>query len=166
MKILSVHERRIDAPIEAVGALMDGLSGPDDRLWPRDHWPVMEFDAPLGKGAKGGHGPVRYTVSEHVPGQRLVFDFDNSGIAAGFRGTHRFEVFPEGDCAVLRHVIDAKSGLFTWLRWQIMIRPLHDACVQDAFDRAERETGGDPANPAQWSTWVKMLRWVIRRIDQ
>lgn len=162
MKVFSLHERTINAPMEAAGCLLDGLSGPDDKLWPRHGWPPMELDAPLGKGAKGGHGPVRYTVSEHVPGRSVVFDFDNSGIVAGFRGTHRFEVLPAGDSVIVRHIIDAESDLLTWLRWQIMIRPLHDALVQDALDLAERGTGGEPEKPAQWSTWVKLLRWVIR----
>ena len=163
MKIFSLHERTLVAEVDAVGALLDGLSGPEDRLWPGEHWPAMKFDAPLGKGAKGGHGPVRYTVRDYVRGRKVVFRFDNAGIAGGFRGTHWFEVVPGQDSVVLRHVVDAESGILTWLRWHVMIRPLHDALVEDAFDLAERETAGEPEKRAQWTAWVRLLRWMLRR---
>ena len=32
--IRNVHERVINAPIESLGALLDGLGQKDDRLWP------------------------------------------------------------------------------------------------------------------------------------
>ncbi len=161
MRVYNVHERQIDVPADRVGALLDGLSGPTDRLWPGDRWPAMEFDAPLGKGAKGGHGPVKYSVSEYEPGCRVVFAFDDSGIAAGFQGTHCFEVLPSGDSTVLRHVIDAECPFGQWLRWVVAIRPLHDALLEDALDRAQREFNVGPDKPAQWSAWVRFLRRMI-----
>jgi len=168
MRILNVHERRIGSSVGTVGMLLDSLAGPNDRLWPHENWPAMEFDSPLGKGARGGHGPVRYTVSDYVPRQRVEFLFDNRGIAAGFRGRHYFEVQPMGDCALLRHVIDAESGFGTWLHWALIIRPLHNALVEDAFDKVERQFAPNAAfeNKARWGRWVKFLRWMIRRRER
>ena len=36
--IRNVHERVINAPIESLGALLDGLGQKDDRLWPSQSW--------------------------------------------------------------------------------------------------------------------------------
>lgn len=162
MRVFNVHERRVDASMDRVGALLDGLSGPKDRLWPRDRWPAMELDAPLGTGAKGGHGPVKYSVLEYVPGHRVVFRFDEEGITAGFQGTHFFEILPSGDATLLRHVIEAECRFGQWLRWIAAIRPLHNALVEDAFDRAQTALNGSPRKPAQWSAWVRFLRWMIK----
>jgi hypothetical protein len=44
------------------------------------------------------------------------------------------------------------------LRWYTFVEPLHDALLEDAFDRAE----GTKRN--RWSRWVRVLRWfAIRR---
>jgi hypothetical protein len=68
--ICNVHQRSLAVPVAEAGFLIDGLAGPDDRLWPSDRWPAMRFDRPLGVGARGGHGPVRYAVGAYVPGRR------------------------------------------------------------------------------------------------
>ena len=36
MKILNLHERAFEAKPESAGALIDGLAGKEDRLWPKD----------------------------------------------------------------------------------------------------------------------------------
>ncbi len=71
MRIRNVHTRALDATAAEVGALLDGLAGPDDRLWPNGRWPAMRLDGPLEPGSRGGHGPVRYAVAERgEPGGR------------------------------------------------------------------------------------------------
>ena len=67
--IRNVHERVINAPIEPLGALLDGLGQKDDRLWPSQGWTPMVLDRPLALGADGGHGAIRYYVSEYEPGE-------------------------------------------------------------------------------------------------
>ena len=42
--IRNVHERVINAPIESLGALLDGLGQKDDRLWPSQSWTPMVLD--------------------------------------------------------------------------------------------------------------------------
>lgn len=164
MKIRNIHERRLAASTEAVGALIDGLARDDDRLWPHGDWPPMRFDRPLRAGAAGGHGPVRYRVIEHVPGQRVVFEFDTErGLTRGFQGQHQFEARDERGQTVLRHVIDADCTPAAWLRWLLVVRPLHDALLEDALDRAETALGSPPEEPARWSLWVRLLRHGAKR---
>jgi len=161
MRIRNVHERTMSGSTEAVAGLLDSLSGPNDRLWPGDRWPPMKLDAPLRVGAVGGHGPVRYRVSEYCPGLKVTFSFDNSGLAAGFDGQHYFEAVPVGEQVTLRHVLEAKCGLGTWLHWFAIIRPLHDALLEDALDRAERVLVPSSAASTRWSLWVRLLRLAI-----
>ena len=89
MKVKNIHERMISSPIQPVGELLDSLSAPGDRLWPYESWPPMRFDRPLGEGAKGGHGPIRYQVTRFEQGRRVRFEFT---APSGFDGFHEFEV--------------------------------------------------------------------------
>ena len=59
MKIFNRHDRIIPAKKDALGSILDSLSGPEDALWPRETWPPMVLDPGLKVGAAGGHGPVR-----------------------------------------------------------------------------------------------------------
>jgi hypothetical protein len=163
MKIYNVHERSYHANQEAVGALIDSLAGPRDALWPKDQWPPMAFDAPLGKGARGGHGPVRYAITEYVPGRRVTFTFDGSGLTAGLDGRHFFEVVPRNGHVVLRHVVDAECNAKTWLKWRAVIGPLHDALLEDALDGAELKLHGRVERPASWGLGVKILRRMAQK---
>ena len=158
MKFYSIHKRRFDASREAAGALLDGLASENDALWPGDRWPAQRFDRPLGAGAKGGHGPIRYEVAAYEPGRRVDYRFLPEGV--GLSGSHWFEVVPNGDGVVLRHVIDGSAGLLAWLRWQVVFRWLHDALVRDALDNAESKLTGRVERPARYNRWVRLLRRV------
>ncbi len=159
MKIINIHKRLLNASPDRVGRLIDSLASSNDLLWPIDRWPPMQFDRPLGMGAIGGHGPIRYTVESYQPGHDIRFRFTEP---KGFVGTHRFEVEPTADGkTLLRHVIDMQvSGwaLSTWL----VIRPLHDALLEDALDRAEIAVGKQVPQ-RQWSYLVRIVRWMMRR---
>jgi hypothetical protein len=63
---------------------------------------------------------------------------------------HFLEVQPEG------------SAKLTWL----MIRPMHDALLEDALDNAERWTGHEPHQPAKWSAYVQFLRLMHQLMFQ
>lgn len=158
MKIRNVHERQLNAPQELVGALLDTLSSKDDRLWPSDRWPPMRFNAPLGVGASGGHGPVHYAVSAYVPGRITEFQFDGTGLTAGLDGRHLFEVIPHRSFVTLRHTIDAACDIKTWLTWHFVIGPMHDALLEDALDGAERHLNPGSSQSSRWSLWVRFLR--------
>lgn len=47
------HVRKIQTAPDEVGALVDSLASDQDRLWPRNQWPAMRLDRPLGVGAEG-----------------------------------------------------------------------------------------------------------------
>lgn len=155
----NVHERVLAAPVDALAPLIDGLASADDRLWPHDRWPRMRMDRPLGPGARGGHGPIGYEVTSHEPGRRVVFRFTHP---RGFDGEHRFELEEEGPGrSRLRHVIDMRTrGAARWT-WPLAIRPLHDALLEDALDRAECFAGGKPPGRA-WPLRVRLLRRALR----
>lgn len=163
MRIWNVHERRLDAPPEKVGAILNTLSSRDDRLWPHDSWPPQQLDAPLGVGARGGHAFVRYAVSAFVPGRIVEYRFDGTGLTAKWDGRHLFEVIPRRSDVLLRHTIDAAADPRTWLTWFLMIRPMHNALLEDALDRAEKSLGIGPKKPARWGVWVKLVRRIAAR---
>lgn len=164
MKILNTHERVFQATPEEAAEVFDTLSRTDDKMWPWDRWPPMEFDAPLGRGARGGHGPVRYAVREYVPGKKVVFDFESTGASTGLNGCHYFELVPESYGVVVRHVVDAQCGLGTKLRWMLLVEPLHDALLEDCLDGVEAALNGKPVTRREWSARVRFLRWLIRKV--
>ncbi len=159
MAILNVHERILAASAADVGGLIDSLASADDKLWPHDRWVAMKLDQPLAAGASGGHGPVRYDVVDYEKGRFVRFRFT---APRGFVGCHRFEIKEFGDRTKLRHVIDMRTTGMARLTWPLVIRPLHNALIEDALDRAETAVGGSPAI-RHWSPWVRFLRGAIRR---
>jgi hypothetical protein len=163
MRVRNVHQRLLPGPLERVGALIDDLAGPGDRLWPGDRWPPMRLDRPLGVGADGGHGPIRYRVEAYEPGRRVAFRFTGM---AGLDGGHRLEAEPAGGGGVLlRHVAEGRMGGRMLVVWPLVIRHLHDALIEDLLDRAELAVTGRVASPNRWSPWVRLLRRRLRRRD-
>jgi Polyketide cyclase / dehydrase and lipid transport len=153
--VRNVHERWIAAPPERVAELIETLGSPGDRLWPHERWVAMKLDRGLEPGSRGGHGPVRYEVARHEPDRLLEFSFPRSG---GFRGVHRFELEPSGDGTTLRHVLEGTTHGRTRVLWPLVIRPLHDALVEDALDKAEREAAGRQLPLRALSPWARVLR--------
>ncbi|MCM6776580.1 SRPBCC family protein [Nocardia sp. CDC159] len=162
MGVVNIHERRLPGTEAAVGALIDSLASEDDRLWPVDRWTGPRFDRPLRVGAVGGHGPIRYWVEEYQPGHWIRFRFTGP---RGFEGFHEFTVHADGDHAVtLRHLIAMHVHGLTRLTWPLAIRWLHDACLEDLLDRAERQLTGSVRRPARWSPVVRGLRALTRML--
>ena len=160
MRVTNVHERELHTSLETAGALIDQLASENDLLWPVDAWPAMRFDRPLGVGADGGHGPIRYVVEAYEPGRNIRFRFTKP---VGFVGNHRFEMERLSEDRVkLRHVIEMKTVGSATYQWCIAIRSLHNALMEDALDRAELFAGGTPRD-RRWSLWVRFLRWKAKR---
>lgn len=158
--VLNIHERVIPANADAVGRMIDTLGSGGDMVWPSERWPPMKFDRPLEVGASGGHGPIRYRVESYEPGRSVRFRFLSP---EGFVGTHEFDVVDAGEGASkLRHVIEMRAIGVAALSWSLVIRPLHDALLEDALDKVEgafRDVG-----PARgWSHRVFFLRWLVRK---
>ncbi|MFI9236239.1 DUF2867 domain-containing protein [Streptomyces sp. NPDC053079] len=155
--IRNVHVRTVHAPAAAVGALLDRLSADDDPVFPVPAWPPMRFDRPLGVGATGGHGPIRYSVTAYEPGRRVRFDFTPSGT-----GFHEMTVEPLDDerCRV-SHVLEADMRGARLLRWHAVVRPLHDTVVEEMLDNFERAATGTLARPVRWSPRVRLLNRLL-----
>lgn len=160
MKVLNVHERQLEAGLDRVGALIDAVSSPQDRLWPKASWPNMQLDRPLGVGARGGHGPIRYVVEAYEPGRSLKCRFTSP---SGFDGFHLLECMasPTGG-TVLRHTLEMNTHGPAVVSWPLLFRPLHDALIEDGFSTAAVALG-EPARIQPWNTYVKVLRWLLNR---
>ncbi|HZG92519.1 MAG TPA: DUF2867 domain-containing protein [Pseudonocardia sp.] len=154
--VRNVHERRVPVPAAELAPLLDRLGGPEDRLWPSPQWEPMVLDGPVAVGAAGGHGPIRYRVTGYQPGRRVEFAFDPG---LGVHGWHAFSIEPDGGSgSILRHVAEGRMGWPMVLLWPAVVRWLHDALIEDLFDRAELVAGTGPARPARWTPWVRLLR--------
>jgi hypothetical protein len=144
--VTNVHERELPAPAAEVGQLLDRVGRPGDPLWPSPTWVPMRLDRPLGVGADGGHGPVRYHVTRYQPGRLIEFTFRAE---TGLLGTHTLEVEDRGPGrCLLRHRLVARPVGTMRLLWPAMVRPCHDAVLEHLLDNAERAVTGRVAHPA------------------
>ncbi|MGP4019432.1 SRPBCC family protein [Saccharopolyspora sp. 5N708] len=155
MAIRNTHVRHLPVDEGTAGALIDSLASSHDRLWPHDDWPPMEFDGPLGVGAAGGHGPIRYRVIAYAPGRWVRFGFTGP---RGFDGFHEYTVHREPDGTALHHLLSMHARGAARITWPLVWRHLHDAVLEDSLDRAERATTGTVRAAARWSWWVRTLR--------
>lgn len=119
----------------------------------------MAFDRPLGVGARGGHGPIRYFVEEHTPGRYIKFRFTGP---RGFDGFHSYECIQESDTVQLRHTLEMTPRGLAILTWPLVFHPLHDALLEDSLTTAEASLGL-PLHVQPWSFRVRVLRWLLSR---
>ncbi|MGW1378791.1 DUF2867 domain-containing protein [Streptomyces sp. NPDC002446] len=154
--VRDVHVRTVSAPAEAVGALLDRLGSDHDPLFPAPVWPPMRFDRPLGVGADGGHGFVRYRVTAYEPGRRIRFDF------TGEDGWHEITVRPLGpDRCRVEHVLQDQQALGQRLLWALAIGPLHRMVVEELLDNVERAATGRVSAPVRRSPRVRLLHRLL-----
>ncbi len=144
----NVHERTLPVPAAEVGRLLDRMGAADDPLWPVPAWVPMRFDRPLGVGADGGHGPVRYHVTGYQPGRRVELTFHPR---TGLTGTHTLEVEERGPHAcVLRHRLSARPAGRMRLLWPALVRVCHDTVLEHLLDNAERAVTGTVTHPVRY----------------
>lgn len=162
-RVRNVHHRALPIPVVEGEALLRSLASHEDRLWPGDRWWPQRFEGGLVPGAKGGHGPVRYKVESVAP-RSVVYRFPRRG---WFRGTHRFDLRgrPDGGCE-LTHTLDGTLHGRGLLLWPLVVRPLHDALVEDVLDRAAAVSAGTPTGPARHTPYVRFLRRRVLRLGQ
>ncbi|WP_344534098.1 DUF2867 domain-containing protein [Streptomyces albiaxialis] len=162
-QVRDVHTRVVRAPLDTVGALIDRLGGDDDPLFPTPRWSPMRFDRPLGVGADGGHGPVRYRVSAYEPGRRIRFDFEPG--PSGYHEIRVRELGPER-CEV-EHVLEQRFGAAERLLWETLVKTVHGAVVEELFDNIERAaTGAVSGTPVREPFRVRLanrLTWPRAR---
>lgn len=158
MTVGNRHERRIGLDIVTARLRLAALASPEDRLWPSARWPALRLDGGLVAGARGGHGPVSYVVAS-VSQDEVVFQFERP---FPFVGTHRFELTGEGprSTIIIHELVGQPRGAMKVI-WPLVMEPLHDALVEDAFDRLSLEAG-EPAQQAVLARPVRVRRAALR----
>jgi hypothetical protein len=161
-RVQNVHERTLPHSPTDVGALLGSLASAEDRLWPAWRWPAQRLDGPLAVGARGGHGPIRYTVVEYEPGARVVYEFT---APRGLIGTHGIEIVErDSRRTVMRHTLVGRTAGSMRLAWPLVWRPMHDALIDDALDTAAASLAGEPIDERRLTRRVLVLRALARRL--
>ncbi|RZS34832.1 hypothetical protein EV193_108181 [Herbihabitans rhizosphaerae] len=157
--IKNVHERTYPVPASTMAPLLDRIAEPGNPLWPTEKWPPLVLDRPLGAGADGGHGPIRYTCTAYEPGRRVEFTFKPP---TGLDGTHTFILTDNGDgtCALRHELIGTAPGL-NRIMWAIAIRWMHDALLEGLLDKAAHAVDHPPARPFIWPVWTRLVYRVF-----
>jgi Protein of unknown function (DUF3995) len=94
----------------------------------------------------------------------VIFRFDET---IGIRGTHGFELYesPDRGC-VLRHVLEGESLGAMRIAWPLVVRPLHDALVEDGLDNAVRALDGGQVEKRRLTVRVRLIRRGISLLTQ
>lgn len=158
MKVLNIHKREIKQTKNEVAKLFRTLATETDLILATDKWPRMKLDKGLQVGSKGGHGPIKYFVTDYQQDNSITFQFDMTG----FNGSHKFEIFEiENNKTLLKHTIVMTTTGSATLKWALAIRWLHDAYIEDAFYKVENYFSKDKKY-GEWSWWVKILRKTMK----
>jgi hypothetical protein len=158
MKVINIHKREINQPKHEVAKLFKTLATENDLMLATDKWSPMKLDKGLQVGSKGGHGPIKYFVIDYQLDNSITFQFD----LTGFNGFHKFHLTElETDKTELSHLIDMTTTGSATLKWALAIRWLHDAYIEDAFDKVENYFANDKKR-SEWNWSVKTLRRVMR----
>ena len=159
MNVVNIHQRIINQPKFEVAKLLKTLSTKDDKVWPNKNWPAMRFINGIKVGAKGGHGIIRYSVEEYILGDLVVFKFLKP---KGFNGIHKLEI-QEIDTITseVKHSIIMKTEGLASLQWVFIIRWLHDALIENAFDTIENNFL-EVEKFTKWSLWVHIWRYILK----
>ena len=158
MKIINVHKREIQQPKSELAKLFGTLATDNDMILATDKWSPMKLDKGLQVGSKGGHGPIKYFVTEYQPEKSITFQFD----LTGFNGFHRFDITElESNKTELSHIIDMTTTGSATFKWTLAIRWLHDAYIEDAFDKVENHFTKDKKS-SKWNLWVRALRKIMK----
>lgn len=160
VKVRNHHFRRFSSSEDEVGAYFETLATKDDALWPHEFWPPMRFKGGLSVGASGGHGPIRYTVQELQARKKVVFRFSEP---KGFGGTHEFTVMGSSQGTELHHTLEMRLTGSAFLTWPLVIRPLHDALLEDSLDKIAAALSGEVWRRRKWSLFVRFLRRILAR---
>ncbi len=160
MKVLNIHKRTLNQPKNKISELLATLSTENDRIWPKEKWPEMKFKNGIQVGAKGGHGPIRYSVEKYNTNEIIQFRFSNP---KGFNGIHKFELKElTNQKTEIKHTIDMNTTGKGTLIWFFAIRSLHNALIEDGFDKLENKFS-DNQKSTEWNLWVRFIRKQIAK---
>ncbi len=160
MKVLNIHKRIINQPKSKIVELLETLATENDKIWPKEKWPKIKFKNGLQVGEKGGHGLIRYSVEKYNPNEIIQFRFSKP---TGFNGIHKFEITElANEQTEVKHTIDMTTTAKGTFMWFFVIRSLHDALIEDAFDKLENNFSNEKKS-TKWNSWVKLLRKAMTK---
>ncbi|PCI32996.1 MAG: hypothetical protein COB60_08715 [Flavobacteriaceae bacterium] len=160
MRVLNIHKRTLNQPKSKITELLKTLSTENDRIWPKEKWPEMKFKGGIQVGAKGGHGPIRYSVEKYNPNEIIQFRFSKPN---GFNGVHKFEIKElDKEKTEIKHTIDMSTTGKGTLIWTFAIRSLHNALIEDGFDKLENNFSNSRKS-TEWNLWVRFIRKQIAK---
>lgn len=158
MKVINIHSRILHQPKENISPLLQTLATANDKILATDKWPAMKLDNGLKVGSQGGHGPIKYSIQKYCPGDLVQFGFTKPN---GFNGIHKFEIIElKQNETEIRHTIEMNTAGTGTLSWAIAIRWLHDAYIEDAFDKVDNYFL-TKKKTTEWSIWVRILRTIL-----
>lgn len=155
MKVQNIHRRIIPTSASHVGKAFDSLATENDAIWPYEKWPAIRFEEGVKVGSKGGHGPVGYSIEAYSKGELIRFKFTQP---QGFHGIHEFYLneISEKETEIV-HAIKMRTTFWASIQWLIAIRWLHDALIEDAFDKLENHFSIHKRS-STYNFWVRILR--------
>jgi len=157
--VINIHKRIINQPKEKVSELFRTLATKNDKILATDKWSPMKLNNGKKEGSKGGHGPIRYTVQKYIPEEYIEFEFTQP---KGFNGIHKFEIIElEKNKTEIKHSIEMNTTRTALFIWSIAIHWLHNAYMEDAFDKVENHFLTEKKK-TEWSLWVKILRRILK----
>ncbi|MCF7560902.1 hypothetical protein L3X39_09670 [Sabulilitoribacter multivorans] len=160
MKVVNIHKRIINQPLVKVTELFKTLATSNDLVWPYENWPAIKFKNGLNVGSKGGHGRIRYTITEYEAGKYIKFKFTKP---EGFNGTHTLKINSiHSDKTEISHDIQIRTSFKATFLWVFVIRWLHDALIEEAFDKVENYFLVEK-KVTKYNVWVNYLRGVYKR---
>ncbi|MDZ4725883.1 MAG: hypothetical protein SH817_06990 [Leptospira sp.] len=158
MKVKNIHCRTYPVNKSLIWDQIEKLSSKEDGIWPYENWPRMIMRPNLSVGAIGGHGPIRYFIESIKIQESITFRFTNP---KGFDGIHFLKIDQIGNQTKLSHQILMDTSIKAYFSWLFIVRPLHDALIEDAFTKLEA-TIGSQITVITWSLWVKILRYFLK----
>lgn len=121
----------------------------------------MKLNNGLQISSEGGHGPIKYFLKRKQNCELIEFQFTKP---KGFIGVRRFEIKPRAKgITLIIHTIEMRTKGIDSLKWAFAIRWLHDALIEDCFDKLERNLGISQSI-SKHSRWVVFLRFLTNRI--
>ena len=123
----------------------------------------MKFKDGIKIGAKGGHGPIKYTVENYDPSELIQFRFLKP---IGFKGIHKLELKElSNQKTQIKHTIDMQTSGKATVHWIFIIRALHNALIEDAFDKLENDLSNSHKK-TEYNLWVKILRKQLAKKEK
>ncbi len=120
----------------------------------------MIFKNGLMEGARGGHGPIKYSIQKYKPGVQIEFNFIKPD---GFIGIHKFEIEEiDSTKTEIKHTVKMYLSGKGILIWYFAIKWLHDALLEDCLDKVENNFSKEKVN-TKWNFWVVTLRKILKK---